>query len=159
MERCVPSIKRILFTDWSVFLTIFGYMFFIGLAFIFFFKAEYPFSNYDFLEWIEVISYFSLAAVITTPIGLWWCYVTRRTFKEGVVLKAKITEYFGAKGPYIGIYYTFNFNNKEYNHSATLLNKKVVKGLLDSEAISVAFDPKRKISFIYDIYCSDEMND
>lgn len=153
MKNISPTYKKIIFTDWSVFLTIFGYMFFIGLAFFLFFKAEYPFSKYGVFEWVEVISYFSLVALITTPLGLWWSYVIRRTFKEGIVIEAKITKHFGAKGPYIGIYYVFNFNDKEYNQSATLLNKKIVRDLLSLDKISIVFDVKRKISFIHDVYC------
>lgn len=153
MKCCVPTYKNIMFTDWSVFLTIFGYIGFIGFAFCLFVKAEFPFAGYGVLDWIEVVVYFSLAAAVTTPFGLWWCFVTKRTFKKGVLVKAKITEYFGTKGPYIGIYYKFNFDGKEYAQSSTVLNKKKIRGLVNSENISIVFDEKRKISFIYELYC------
>jgi len=155
MKKCMPTYKNIMSTDWSVFLTIFGYMGLVSFLGFLIAKAEYPFSGYDFIELIAIIFYFLLGAALTTPIGLWWCYVTRRTFNNGIVIKAKITEYFGARGPYVGIYYTFNFEGKEYAQSATLLNKKIVRNLLKSENVSIVFDKKRKISFIYDLYCKE----
>lgn len=152
-ESCVPSIKVVLFSDWVVFLLFFGPVLFVGLGFVLYVIKEYPFLDYTLIEFLKIVFMFLISTIITWPLILWWCFVIRKTFEANINTEANITDYFGVSGPYIGIYYTFTFRDKSYNHTATLLNTRRARDIIKRKNVLIVFDERKNISFIWKAYC------
>jgi hypothetical protein len=153
---CIPRYKNILFVDWAVFLSLFGYIIVVAFFFAVFLVTKYPFADYGPKEWLQALSGFLVAFMLTTPIVFWWCSVIRSTFRTGIVMDARVTSFFGVKGPYVGIYYEFSHDSVKYEHTATLLNRKVIRNKLENDTISIVFDPRKRVSFIYEAYCPED---
>jgi len=150
---CVPRYKNILFTDWAVFLTLFGYIAIITFFFVVFLVTKYPFADYGITEWVQALLGFLAAFLLTTPIVFWWCSVIRKTFRTGIVMDARITRFFGVKGPYVGVFYEFTHDSVKYEHTATLLNRKIARNQVKKDSVKIVFNPRKNVSFIYEPYC------
>jgi len=101
--RCRLSLWHLVRTDWSVFLLVFGPLFFFIVALIVFIAEEYPFVGYQRHEIAFSVAAILGASTMFWPFVAWWYAVARRTVTRNIKVRAAVTRVEQTKGPYFGI--------------------------------------------------------
>lgn len=157
-KNCSPRLTIALTRDWGSFLATFGIPIMGSIAFAVYLLAEIV-SGRISDSTISDISLFllmiPLSGLVFMPAVLWWYYVIRRTFQTGKVLEAKIKKVDRKFIGIIGVTYAYEEEGKEIERIADFVNTKKVRSILSLPQITVVVDKKRNISFIREIFDSN----
>jgi len=148
-----PKLKSIIRNDTGVFMCIW-----IPIVFAFVAAGAFIYfeSNRDNYTALEIITFspliFISLSVCLWPFILWWWYSIYSTFKNGIELNANNTQKIIKRAFDLGIVYNFNFQGKEFEHTASFVPNTATKKIADTKSLIIVFNPKNNLSFIKSAY-------
>lgn len=150
----LPKFIIVVTRDWGSFLAVFGPPIMASCTFLVYLSEIVSGKAID-RSIYDVLSFFALipiSSLLFLPAVLWWFYVIRRTFKKGGEVNADIKKVDKKFMLNIGVTYTFNMDGKEYEHISDFRNINNIRKILTNSQHTIAFDPKRNISFLKEVF-------
>lgn len=151
--REMPKLKNIVKNDTGAFMCAWLPIMFALVAVGSFIYFESNRDNYSALEmlYISPIIFIGLS-ICLWPFILWWWYSIYITFKKGMAVEARNTHKIIKRALDLGVIYTFEYQGKKYEHTASLIPNRTTKEIAAMESLNVIFNPKNNLSFIKNVY-------
>jgi len=153
--RPQPKLVDVILADWLVFMMVVLSCVFSLVALVSFLVFEYPYPDYNVVEFAGAVLAIGMISQTPSPIILWWHFSIKRTLKNGIEIDGQITRKTGCGMPlfpYVGLYYEFIHQGIKYEKVVDVVNGKKAVDLCEKNNITVYFNPDNKLAFIREIF-------
>jgi len=151
--RITPKIVITIKNDIGVFMCTIPPVLFALLSTFLFLKSELHKDQFTLIETIYISTIiFTSLSVFLWPFVIWWWRTINSTFVNGVEIIANGNKINSKYMLGLGIKYSFQYEGKTINHTASLVSNKNTKKIAKNKSFTVFYNPVKNISFIKDAY-------